>query len=171
MDRCINDDVESGINREIVLFNHIKKYFEETAKNKDTNIKRSNNKFSEFDFYGDYYKYELKSRNYSSDGFFNKDIDTSDKVMMNKSKIDLCNPGDVFIFEFKDLIAYIRFNKNKFDNYVCKNIISRYRSYHNDKPHDYIYIPISELMIMKNKESAGHVGITVRKWREIKQNK
>ena len=104
------------------------------------NIIQSTNCFERFDFKGDKYYYELKSRN-------NKYSDYP-TTLIEKAKIIAHNI--VFLFNFIDGLYYIRYSEKKFSKFECKEFCRHKRYDYNDKPRPYYFIPIDKLKKIKN---------------------
>jgi len=100
--------------------------------------------YSKHDYYDDNTTYELKSRRCKLTNYPTTLL-TANKITSNK-KTNL-----VFIFNFIDKIAVIKYNKKKFDKYE-KQMFSRINEVYDEK--EYYLIPIEDLIIChyKNKE-------------------
>ena len=98
-----------------------------------TNINRSLDQYSKFDFFDDDCYYELKSRTNNVSKYPTTMI-TADKINDDKKTI--------FIFNFTDGIFYIEYNKEQFDTYE-QRLFSRACISWNEKLH--YFIPISDL--------------------------
>jgi hypothetical protein len=122
-----NERLKFGKQSELEQFPIISKFFND-------NLKQTIGKYNPYDYEGDKYKYELKTRTNE----YNKYPTT----MIQKSKCDL---NAVFIFKFTDGLYYIKYDEDKFKSYEVKKF-TKYT-----KLIDYIYIPITDLIeITKN---------------------
>ncbi len=103
----------------------------------DDNIKKSNKKYEQYDYIGDKYYYELKSRR----NYYNSYPDTmiaKDKILENADK------KQIFLFKFIDGLYYIKYRKKKFDKYKCE-IFGRNDRCGLDIKKPYFFIPIEDL--------------------------
>ena len=109
--------------------------------NIDKNIKESNSVYSSYDFYGDKYCFELKSRNIKY-----KEYPTT---LIAKYK---CNNGAgghsdnlILLFYFTDGLYYIQYDPNLFDTFETKQFKRKDRIDKIQRPVEYYYIPIEYL--------------------------
>ena len=121
-------DYVFGINQESIVLEKVNKQFND-------NIIKAKNKFEKYDFKGDKYFYELKSRN-------NK-YDTYPTTLIDISKV--VNDDMIFLFNFTDGLYYIKYDKTLFDTFECKEFVRHKRYDYVDKPKPYYYIPINKL--------------------------
>jgi hypothetical protein len=101
----------------------------------ENNIIQSTNNFERYDFKGDKYYYELKSRNNTYSAY--------PTTLIEKAKI--INDNIIFLFNFTDGLYYIRYSEKKFSKFECKEFVRHKRYDYNDKPRLYYYIPIEKL--------------------------
>jgi hypothetical protein len=102
------------------------------------NIKIVSNPKSRYDFEGDKYIYELKSRN-------NKYL-TYPTTLIPFNKLNHKSSKRLrFLFLFTDGLYYITYRKRIFDTFELKEFCRRKRIDFNDKPELYYYIPIESL--------------------------
>lgn len=120
-------DYEMGLNNEMFVFDLL------NNKWPDRNILRSDNKFCNFDFYDDKYKYELKSRRCNHN--------TYPTTLIPEMK---CHKKTYLLFLFTDGLYYIKFKKDKFNNYDKKMFVKD-REDKKDVCKNYYYIPIEDL--------------------------
>ena len=107
--------------------------------NIDKNIKESNSVYSLYDFYGDKYCFELKSRNIKY-----KEYPTT---LIPKYK---CNRNDlILLFYFTDGLYYIQYDPNLFDTFEVRQFKRRDRIDKIQRPVEYYYIPIERLTRIK----------------------
>jgi hypothetical protein len=99
------------------------------------NIVKSSSKFEKYDYKGDKYYYELKSRNNKYNAYPTTLIDISKVVGDNM----------IFLFNFTDGLYYIKYDKTLFDTFECKEFVRHKRYDFIDKPKPYYYIPIDKL--------------------------
>ena len=128
-------DYSFGKIKEVEVYAIIKERFND-------NIIQSENKFEKFDFKGDKYYYELKSRN-------NKYADYP-TTLIEKAKIFADNI--VFLFNFTDGLYYIRYSQKKFSKFECKEFVRHKRFDFVDKPRPYYFIPIEKLKKIEKPE-------------------
>ena len=131
--RTYKDDYNFGKEQEDLILPLLEAEFKD-------NIKKSEERYSKYDYSGDKYLYELKSRtnNYSK---YPTTLLPADKILKNKKQI--------FIFNFTDQIGYIEYSKDKFSNFKLKSFIRNWRAGGKIKEKNYFYIPIEELNIIK----------------------
>jgi hypothetical protein len=123
-------DYNFGIQKEKDIYDIINNKFND-------NIKQNKNKFAKFDFEGDKYLYELKSRkcNYS----------TYPTTLIPFSKCQSDNKKIIFLFNFVDGLYYIRYRKKIFDLFKLESFCRNRRSDYIDVKQLYYYIPIDKL--------------------------
>lgn len=129
--RTRKDDLTFGLEKEKIVLPIISKYFND-------NIKMVVDRFSTYDFEGDKYIYELKSRTNRFNAF-NETLIPYNKIINNTTK------PIKFLFLFTDGLYYIKYNQKKFKNYKIDVFCRFKRSDYNDQPALYFYIPISDL--------------------------
>jgi len=107
----------------------------------DENIRPSNSIYSSYDFFGNNYNYELKSRN-------NKYADYP-TTLIPKYK---CNNGAggnrdnlILLFYFTDGLYYIQYDANLFDTFEVKHFKRNDRIDKREQQREYYYIPIEFL--------------------------
>lgn len=122
-------DRQQGIEAEDEVLDTIQNKFKD-------NISKVNERFCKYDFEGDKYIYELKTRNNFYSSF--------PTTMIPQDKITISNKRQVFLFNFKDGLYYIKYRKKIFKHFEVKPF-KRFRSDYNDKEKLYIYIPIEKL--------------------------
>jgi putative lipase involved disintegration of autophagic bodies len=105
------------------------------------NLKHVTNKYSKYDYEGDTYKYELKSRNCRLLSYPTTLL-PADKILKNEKQI--------FIFNFTDKIGYIKYNKKQFNKYEKKPFIRNWRVGGHITLKNYYYIPVKDLKIIYN---------------------
>jgi len=125
-------DYQYGKNQELNLFDKINTYFND-------NLIKSVNKYEKYDFKGDLYIYELKSRNCL--------LNTFDTTIIPYSKL-IKNKEDkqIFIFNFQDGLYYIKYNKTQFSKYDLNYFKRRERVDFNDINQLYYFIPVIDLI-------------------------
>ena len=96
-------------------------------------ISKSVDRYCNYDFYDDTYKYELKSRR-------NK-YNTYPTTMIPLLK---CKPNTILLFNFTDGLYYIEYEKEKFEKYE-KKYFCKIRDDKLDVNKQYYYIPIIDL--------------------------
>lgn len=84
--------------------------------------------------------YELKSRTFAMNKY--------DTTMITSNKLN-SNRNLILLFNYTDCLAYIKYDKEKFKNYDTKPFS---RAYKKSDEKDHIYIPISDLTIIKRYE-------------------
>jgi hypothetical protein len=94
-------DLSYGLEREKLVLEKIKKYF-----NDDT-ITKTTDRFSKYDFISDNCKYELKSRK-------NKKTTYKTTILPTHKIID---GKQIFLFNFTDGLYYIEYDKEVFSNF------------------------------------------------------
>jgi hypothetical protein len=121
------NDYKYGIEKESSILLTLNKFF-------SRDIVKSVDRYCNYDFFDDSYKYELKSRR-------NK-YNTYPTTMIPLLK---CKDNTILLFNFTDGLYYIKYEKEKFEKYdkkyFCKN-----RDDKIDINKQYYYIPISDLL-------------------------
>ena len=127
-------DYEYGLNKEKEILKVINNYF-------DRDIKQSIEKFCKYDFYDYKYNYELKSRrnNYNS---YDTTLLPADKLQRKT----------IYLFSFNDGLYYIKYKKERFDEFEKKDFVRPKREDKKDVKKEYIYIPIDKLKKIEIKE-------------------
>jgi len=92
-----------------------------------------------YDFKGTNYYYELKSRNFDRWKY--------STTLLGANKVFTTN--QIFLFNFTDGLYYIEYEKALFDSFVKKEFKRWNRPDICDKPQLYYYIPIEELLPVK----------------------
>lgn len=124
------DNCKLGLENEIKVLPIINEYFKD-------NIKHIENKYSKFDYKGNQYLYELKTRNNENNKY--------PTTILPKDK--LCD-NLILLFSFSNGLYYIKYEKEVFDKFECKIFKRSYRGIH-DVEKEYIYIPITKLIKIK----------------------
>lgn len=101
----------------------------------DGEIRKVHNKYCAYDFIGNHYCYELKSRNIKKDDF--------DTTLLPKSKC--CRDNLIFLFDFTDGLYYIQYDPTLFSKFETKPFKRNPRTGYIDREKDYIYIPTEHL--------------------------
>jgi hypothetical protein len=129
-------DYETGKEAEDIVLNDIELFFED-------NIQKINSRYSKYDYEGDKYIYELKTRNnlYCS---FPTTLIASDKIITKSPK------RQIFLFNFKDGLYYIKYREKKFMKFDLKPFCRNKRNDYNDLEKLYYYIPIEKLKKIEN---------------------
>jgi hypothetical protein len=130
-----SDNIMGKVNEDKV-YNIINNYWNER------NITKTNDIYSNYDFYDSKYTYELKSRRCEHNKY--------STTMIPEMK---CHKRTYLLFFFTDGLYYIRYNKKLFDNFEKKMFVkNRYDK--QDKQKYYYYIPVEYLkkIEIKNKE-------------------
>ena len=122
------DDYAFGTAKEDDVLTKINKHFKD-------NITKAENPFSIYDYKGEKYYYELKSRRNCY-----KDFTTT---LIGRDKIFTDNQR--FIFQFIDGLYYIDYELMKFAKYNCKPFKRHLRGDYNDQCKLYYFIPIEDL--------------------------
>jgi len=120
-------DYSMGKVNEDIVYNLIRKYW------KDRLIAKSNNIYSNYDFYDCKYKYELKSRRCTHDKY--------PTTLIPEMK---CHKGTYLLFIFTDGLYYIKFRKSKFEQFDKKMFVKN-RDDKQDVMKYYYHIPIEHL--------------------------
>jgi len=122
-------DYKFGKENESIVLPIITEYF-------SRDIKQSTNKYSNFDFYDNIYKYELKS--------FRCNLNKFENVFIDDTKLE---KNTIIIFKYDDALTYIKYNEEDFKNYK-KDYFQRKRTGINDRNKLVIIIPIKDLTII-----------------------
>ncbi len=120
-----------GKKKEEVVLPIIQKYF-------GKNISSNQDQFAKYDFFDDDTNYELKSRTNTKDYY--------PTTMITKNKVEECGKDLKLLFNFKDCLAYIQYDKEQFKNYTTENF-SRLGADWDEKPH--LYIPVNHLTVIQ----------------------
>jgi hypothetical protein len=123
--KSYSTDYNKGCNDEIIVLPIITKFF-----NRD--IKKTENRYSKFDFEDNEFKYEMKSRN-NKYNTFPTTLIPADKLVCKNI---------IFLFKFFDGLYYIEYDEDTFKNFEKSQYCRNKRYGYNDKPKDYIFIPI-----------------------------
>lgn len=118
-------DYNKGSSDEIVVLPIINKYF-------NRNIKKTEGRYNKFDFEDDEYKYEMKSRN--------NNYSTFPTTLIPEDKLTCKNI--IFLFKFLDGLYYIEYEETLFKTFNKNEFCRKKRYDYNDKPKEYIFIPI-----------------------------
>lgn len=121
-------DYSFGVSKESDVLDIINGFFKD-------NIQISTSKVSRYDFKGDKYYYELKSRNNKYNSY------PTTLIPQNK----IFSDNHIFLFHFEDGLYYIKYDKTVFDTFECKPFRRRQRIDYNDKVQLYYFIPINKL--------------------------
>lgn len=122
-----SSDYKYGKKNELYVFDIVTKFW------KNRNISLSDDMYSNFDFYDDKYKYELKSRRCSM-----SDYPTTMIPVMK------CHKHTYLLFLFTDGLYYIKYKKKVFKNFEKKYFALK-RNDKIDVNKEYYYIPIELL--------------------------
>jgi hypothetical protein len=122
-------DYKFGKENEPIVLPIITEYF-------SRDIKQSTNKYSNFDFYDNIYKYELKS--------FRCNLNKFENVFIDDTKLE---KNTIILFKYDDALTYIKYNEEDFKNYK-KDYFQRKRTGINDRNKLVIIIPIKDLTII-----------------------
>jgi len=123
------NDYEMGTKNEDKVLIQINSFFND-------NIVKSSSKFSKYDYKGDEYYYELKTRN-NNYKTYPTTLIPYNKIMTNKKQI--------FLFDFKDGLYYIEYTPDVFNEFELKHFVRNQRIDYNDIMSMYYYIPIEKL--------------------------
>jgi len=123
------NDYEMGTKNEDKVLIQINSFFND-------NIVKSTSKISKYDYKGDEYYYELKTRN-NNYKTYPTTLIPYNKIMTNKKQI--------FLFDFKDGLYYIEYNPDVFNDFELKYFVRNQRIDYNDIMSMYYYIPIEKL--------------------------
>jgi hypothetical protein len=124
-------DYKFGKENESIVLPIITEYF-------SRDIKQSADKYSNFDFYDNIYKYELKS--------FRCNLNKFENVFIDDTKLEK-NTKTIILFKYDDALTYIKYNEQDFKNYK-KDYFQRKRTGINDRNKLVIIIPIKDLTII-----------------------
>jgi len=127
------NDYSFGTNNEDKVLEKITKHFNDGV------IKKAENKFSKYDYKGDNYYYELKSRNNNYKAYPTTLIPYN-KIMEGKKQC--------FLFDFKDGLLYIDYDKELFSKFELKEFVRNPRIDYKDKKSLYYFIPIEYLELI-----------------------
>jgi hypothetical protein len=128
-------DYNFGKECENKVLEMLNKYFKTGSGNpSDGEIRASTNIYSSFDFYGDKYIYELKSRNNSYNDY--------PTTLIPKYK---CKDNLILLFYFTDGLYYIEYKSELFNKFELKMFKRNDRVDKIEKPVEYYYIPITNL--------------------------
>lgn len=136
--KTFEKDLEFGKTKEEELTEILKEFFDDNLKPVD-----KKNKYCKWDYEGDKYIYELKSRNNKLNDYPTTLI-PYDKIIKGKKQY--------FIFNFMDKIGYIRYSKKKFKNFELKPFKRNFRGGYNDLEKLYYFIPVDKLKIIEFEE-------------------
>lgn len=125
-------DYETGMKGESEVYNIISNCW-------DDNIKKVENKYNSYDFEGDSFIYELKTRNNKLNSYPST-LFPYDKIEKAKNQ----NKKLIILFYFTDGLYYITYNDTKFNNFPQK-AFRRYDRGSRDILKQYIFIPIEKL--------------------------
>ena len=131
MFRSFKKDYEFGKKSEVNVFDLIQRYFKD-------NIKKIKKTTEVFDFEGDRYIYELKSRTNA--------YNTYPTTLLGYNKIINGNKEQIFLFSFTDGLYYIKYDETEFNTYEKKLFVRNKRTDYKDVLKLYIYIPIEKLI-------------------------
>jgi len=124
------NDYSFGTKNEDVVLIKIEKHFND-------NIKKSSSVVSRYDFKGDTYYYELKTRN-NQYKTYPTTLIPYNKIMENKKQI--------FLFDFLDGLYYIEYDKDVFNKFELNEFVRKPRIDYKDKKSLYYFIPIECLI-------------------------
>jgi len=124
------NDYSFGTKNEDVVLIKIEKHFND-------NIKKSSSAVSRYDFKGDTYYYELKTRN-NKYKTYPTTLIPYNKIMEDKKQI--------FLFDFIDGLYYIEYDKDVFSKFELNEFVRKQRIDYNDKKSLYYFIPIEYLI-------------------------
>jgi hypothetical protein len=129
MKSSLKNDIIKGKEAEKFVLPHIQKYFKR-------DIKKTEGRYCKYDFEDSEFKYELKSRNNTKDKF-DTTLIGADKIVSNKI---------IFLFYFTDGLYYIEYNEELFNTFGKSMFCREQRGGYNDKPKEYIFIPVNLLI-------------------------
>lgn len=101
------------------------------------NIRQITNQYEKFDYEGDKYMYELKSRNCNYETYATTLLPMS-KTINNEKRA-------VFLFNFIDGLYYIKFREKKFKTFALQSFCRNKREDITDYSQLYYFIPIQSL--------------------------
>lgn len=131
--KTFKNDYSFGKIQEDSVYQIIKEYFI------DDNIIKKKERYSTYDFEGDNYIYELKSRLCLNNTFASTIIPV-DKVKKNILK------KQIFLFNFRNGLYYIEYNEQHFLKYKQEMYKRETRLDYNDKKSLYFFIDIGDLI-------------------------
>jgi hypothetical protein len=120
-----------GKQKEEVVLPIIKNYFEK-------DITSSKERYAKYDFFDDEAYYELKSRTNTKNCY--------PTTMITKNKVESCDKDLKLLFNFRDCLAYIKYDEEQFKHYSTEQF-SRLGADWDEKPH--LYIPVDHLTVIK----------------------
>lgn len=123
------NDYETGKKNEDIVLTKINSFFND-------NIIKSSERYTRYDYKGDKYYYELKTRN--------NNFNTYSTTMIPYNKI-MTNKKQIFLFDFKDGLYYIEYIPDVFIDFELKHFVRNQRIDYNDKMSMYYFIPIEKL--------------------------
>ena len=132
MAKSFKEDFLFGTQQEDVILPKLRSFFEE-------DIVKSETSNSIYDFKGKNYYYEVKSRKFDRWKY--------STTLLGANKVFTTN--QIFLFNFTDGLYYIEYEKVLFDSFIKKEFKRWNRTDINDKPQLYYYIPIEELLPVK----------------------
>lgn len=125
-------DYETGMKGESEVYSIISNCW-------DDNIKKVENKYNSYDFEGDSFIYELKTRNNELNSYPST-LFPYDKIEKAKNQ----NKKLIILFYFTDGLYYITYNDTKFNKFPQK-AFRRYDRGSRDILKQYIFIPVDKL--------------------------
>ena len=129
--RSFKIDYDFGKCSEENILDLIQKYFKD-------NIRKVKKTTEIYDYEGDKYIYELKTRT-------NK-YNTYNTTLLGYNKVINNNKEQIFLFSFIDGLYYIKYDEKEFSKFETKFFVRNKRCDYNDKLKLYIYIPIDKLI-------------------------
>jgi hypothetical protein len=123
-------DYNFGKNQEALKLQEISDYFNDK-------IIQTQNEYCKWDFEGEEYIYEIKSRNNKSYSY--------PTTLIAKDKI-LKGMKQRFIFNFTDGLYYIEYDDEVFKSFECKPFVRNARNDYNDKKKLYYFIETYQLI-------------------------
>ena len=131
MNRSFKNDYKFGLNNENKILSIINHYFVQT-------IIKSPIYNTVYDFESDTTLYELKSRTNAYKKY--------NETLLGFNKIIEGDKKQVFLFSFTDGLYFIEYNEAVFNKFTKKNFVRNARADYDDKPKQYIFIPITHLI-------------------------
>lgn len=122
-------DVILGLRMENIILPQIRTYF------KRNDIKKSQDKYAIFDYYDNYYNYELKNRN--------------NKYQQYPTTLICCNKLElktIYLFNYTNGLYYLEYDENLFNTFEKKPFKRHPREGIVDYEKEYIFIPIEHLI-------------------------
>jgi hypothetical protein len=119
-----------GKMKEQIIYPILLEFFKRT-------IEKMDGRFAKYDYRDKDNNYELKSRTF--------EINKYPTTMITKNKLE-SDKQLILLFNFTDCLAYIIYDEEKFKNYETKMFS---RAYKKSDEKEHIYIPISDLTIIK----------------------